>query len=264
MKNILLIFAVAFSFHCYSQQAIPQPAPKAEVKLKTLDDAEAGFIAKQMMDSSMRMGTFEAAGIKSRVRTFKNKVLPEIENNYLDVVISNRLTKMNSLQIFRGVFDSMIFVQLPTFSTDAEEPMQFYPYPDTKWLLFLKSPYKADGTPSENWVRGIEKLKADKFLNSKTVFAVANEYHGSEILEWNYDYPTALNSYSINTGFIKEIGKLLEMLQAAKIAKRQSNPPVSLSSQSWENDGIKKVALKLDGLLSIKPAKEEEENTKGQ
>ena len=233
--------------------------PASAIRLKPLDSVEAGLIAKALMDTTVLVGTFEAPDVKTFPRKLSSGVLPELENNYFDLVVGNLLVKMNTYRAFRGNFDSLIYVPMPSTNLDAEEAVQFYPYPGTRWLLLLKSPYSEDGSASENWARDLKKGNSEKFLNSKTVFAVRDEFHGSLILKWNNDYPTALNSYSIAPGAMEEMNQLMDMLESARKAKWHSEAPSALSSVKWKDESIRKLSVRLDQLLNLKAPKEQEE-----
>ena len=245
----------------------PVPVKVPEVKksaapvlrLKPLDSVEAGIIAKELLDTTILVGTFEAPGVLTAPRRLKNGIMPELENTYLEAVLGHTLMKLNTFRTFRGNFDSMIYLKMPTMNTDEEEPMQFFPFPDTRWLLLLKPVYDADGTPTENWVRDIEKANAQKYINSTTLFKVNNEYHGNLILKWNNEYQTAYNAYTIAPGAMPEMEKLLNLLEKARQAKWHSEAPAALSSEKWQDESVRKLAVRLDQLLNLKAPKEIEE-----
>ena len=262
-KLKLITFIAAFLGLVYFNPLSAQTAtPKADVKIKQMDTDEAAYIAGKLLDSSVLVGIFEAPGVKSPLHTLKNNTMPELEDKYLSIVMNHRLMKMNTIKSFQGTFDSLIFIQVPTINTDAEEPLQFYPYPETRWLLLLTSPYNADGKPNADWAGALENENAGKYLNQNTLYEVTSEYHGNEIVKWNNDYNTAYNAFGISQEFVTEFGKLMQML---KTVKSSSGPPtVMLNTGNWKDKDVMRIANALDQMLHPKPPVEEKENTKGQ
>ncbi len=279
--GLVLLSMVLLSGYSAEAQTMPKPiqskttpqpikvdpsvkAPAGIVNFKNMDSAEAGILAKILLDSTVSIGIFEAPGMRTLPRKLRNGLLPELENNYLEAVLGNALIKLNTVSVLRGNFDSMIYLQTPTLNSDGDEPMQFLPYPDTRWLLFLKSPYNVNGKPTEKWVSSLEKAKAQNYLNPNTVYEVADEFHNNLIIKWDNEYSTPYNAFMFSETAYQELKALVSQLNTF----RQSNSavPSSFKTQPWQDPIIKKVAANLDMIFAIKPApvKKEEPYIEGQ
>lgn len=242
--------------------AIPATAQN-KARMRPLDSTEAHYIAEQLLDSTVRIGTFETAGLQTRLRSLRNGVVPEMEAGYLETFLNYRLTKLNTLQALRGEFDSLIFLQTPTLNTELEEPLQFLPYPDTRWLLLVRGLWSADGKPNDDLAAELQKSKAANYLNAHTLFAVTSEFHGSLTLGWNEGYEPSEAAYAITPAFAKELGRLIALLPS--VVKSKGQGP-GLASSKWENAGVKLIAGELAKLLLPKPEvkKAPEEKIEGQ
>lgn len=152
------------------------------------DEDEADFIAKQILDSGVQIAVFEVPGFQTMPRTLKSGVLPELEEGYIDQTISKGIVKLNVMEPIRGVFDSMIYTKQPVFETDMDAPMQFWSYPETRWILFTRSSYNKEGRAKSDWVVYANKPMVEKYINPKTAFDVASFYKGCICLNWNKEF----------------------------------------------------------------------------
>ncbi|MCX6351378.1 MAG: hypothetical protein NTX03_05920 [Bacteroidetes bacterium] len=182
MKSVLVIMIALLMG---TSKVYPWGTPPPPI---TPDEAEFTAIAKMILDSSLSYGLFESPLPLDRLRSLKSGVVPEMEDGYLEVAINNSLIKMNTLTVFRGEFDSLVYTKMPAFDMDAEETIQFMPYPGTTWLMFFRSPYNQSGNTNKAWIANLPREKTAKYLNPKTVFITASNYHGNVCIKWNKEY----------------------------------------------------------------------------
>jgi hypothetical protein len=159
----------------------------AALNSNPVDSAEAEHMADKIMDSSYLFGIFECPG-NTPVRHLKNGVIPEGQDKYLETMLKNGLIKLNTVAGLSGNFDSVIFVPMPSVDIEADAPLQFIPYPETQWILFLKTGFDAKGQPNDYWTRQLQRRGAENYLNPGTLYALADEYHGNACLVWNNNF----------------------------------------------------------------------------
>jgi hypothetical protein len=164
-------------------------ALSTRVQAQEIDSFAAENTADRIIDSSLVFGIFECPG-SGAIRHLKNGIVPEEQDKYLDHMLNYGLIKLNTISASSNAVDSDIFIPMPFMAIESEYPMQFVPYPDTRWLLFLKDGYNEDRHPQLDWVIHLDKPAVGKYLMPGTVYEITDPYLGNVCLLWNSNYPT--------------------------------------------------------------------------
>ena len=181
-QQIIKRAALAFTF-----MLISLSQGFAALNTNPVDSVEAQHMADKILDSSLLIGIFDCPG-NNPVRHLKNGLVPEDQDKYVQTMMKNGLIKLNTVPGSPDNFDSVIFVPMPSVNMASDAPLQFIPYPETRWILFLKTGFDINGKPDDYWTRQLQLKNAEQYLNSGTLYALADEYHGNACLAWNNNY----------------------------------------------------------------------------
>jgi hypothetical protein len=193
----------------YEKQGKKVPKPKG------IDSFEMKYLAEFIQDANVSIGVFDLPGEDEGLRTLKNGKYPEEDDAYVDVAIHQSIMKLYPIEPIKGSFDSAIFLKMPALTHEEGVELTFYPYPGTRWLLFLKQGIiKSDGTiEAHDWVRTLKNgFGTYQFLNEQTAFYFASAYYGNYYLKWSKeDIPNGL--VKVDEKFIADVKDIVAFLK---------------------------------------------------
>jgi hypothetical protein len=213
MRRILAVVIIIINFY-----------PTQGQNKTPIDSNMVAYFAEQMLDPNVMIGAFEDPDFRQRPWHLKSGVLPQYDDNYLEVNILYSLIKLNTLSTIKGSFDSIVFIEQPFPNIDEEKPLQFYSYPGCKWILCMKSCYTPQGQPNK-WLKKVKSLPNVKFLNKETAFYIADEFQGNINLVWNTGYEPGPSFQYASEALIRD----LQLLQ-----KTISTLPADHASASYK------------------------------
>jgi hypothetical protein len=193
----------------------------APVLPNDIDSTEMRFLAEYIQNPDISIGIFDLPGEMDPIRTLANGRYPETDDAYLELAINMSIMKFNTIDPIKGQFDSMIFLKMPILHSEHDADLTFYPFPSTRWLLFVKKGItkSASGQTEVNgWVNNLKNdVSTYSFLTDKTAFLFASAYYGNYSLKWN-------STEDMPNGIVKVDEKFVSDLKAI-VAVVSSMPP---------------------------------------
>ncbi|MCD4736214.1 MAG: hypothetical protein K8R53_09240 [Bacteroidales bacterium] len=132
----------------------------------------------------------ELPGVRIPVQPLKSGEMVETDEDFMQIVIDNNLTKLNVISGIKGDFDNVIFVEMPEGKMVMSEELiskPYLPYSETKWVLILKSGIDENNQGSNEWAQ--EVLSTGKtYFDRSTLFTLSHQSGNSICLNWNAEF----------------------------------------------------------------------------
>lgn len=216
-----------------------------------IDSNEMRCLAGYIQDPDIVIGIFDLPGENEPIRTMANGHYPETDDNYLDLAITMGIIKLNTTEPVRGDFDSMIFVQMPALFSEQHAEPTFYPFPATRWLLFLKKGIKKMASGKTETIGWVNDLKNDVssyfFLTDRTAFLLASDYYGNYYMQWRSTQPIPSALVKVDDKFVSDVKDIVALLSSipAGTDKQVFNSKIEILRTGLRTDKAKYLCLYL-------------------
>lgn len=199
-------------------------------------------LTKALLRNNMCIGVFEIPS-SIKLNHLKSGILPEGQKDYLSLMISENLLKLNTYKVIKGEFDSCIFIKYPKYSLN-EEVSRSNPifYSGSKWLLFLEKSIEK-GESKMSWTAELYK-KDRKVFNESTLFLNAFEYNYGICLKWPDNKTIDANTQVVNENLIFDLQQIAETL-AIKDTDKKTKKLQQISEDEIKNVCSKEIIQKI-------------------
>jgi len=177
----------------------------------------ADHIVKALLDPDNMIGVFEKFQIGHRLVHLKSGMIPEMDKNYLENMISTALIKLGTQTIIKGDFDSLVFIKYPVVAYDKKNDFKYNPqiYSGSSWLLLMEKSFTNSGTAKADWAEKLNS-KSRKIFNEKTIFLNAFDTNYAVCYKWPLDPEKPSELQLIDENFVNDLISIARILELKK------------------------------------------------
>jgi hypothetical protein len=175
-------------------------------------------LTKALLNSDLMMGVFERPDLRnSKNKHLKTGIIPEMEKDYLNNMLSSNLIKLTTQKIIKGDFDSIIFIKFPSFATSGPYKSNPVFQSGSVWVLLLEKAYNKDESAKMSWVG---KLENKRLFNETTLFLEAFETYYALCLKWPANVAKSSAMMMVDEKMVNDLVSISKILEIQKKEKK--------------------------------------------
>ncbi len=173
-----------------------------------VDSNQAKLFAMLCRNTEIQIGVFDCNSPAQGLASMQDGSLPELDKQYVEVMLGQNLIKLKTETAIRGNFDTYIFLKMKIPGMDEMVSLQLDPVAGSRQLLFLKK--CIEGNRSTGWVKSLSSKPS--FVNAKSAFEPASFEYGTAYLEWPLGYEKPEQFVKVGPAFVQDIIRITQVV----------------------------------------------------